>query len=66
MKLALHKLLLGLLPNKVEQDEDDRADVEYLRKARSENTTFRPLRDVLADIEAEERGDLQRSAKQAS
>ena len=36
------------------EDEEDREDIAYLQMARKD-ASFRPLRDVLADIEAAER-----------
>jgi hypothetical protein len=64
MKLSL-QYLLGLFANSVDKDDEDQSDIECLRRARSENDTFRPLREVLADIDAkEQRGELQRSVKQ--
>lgn len=42
--------------------EDDLADAKYIEMAR--NDSFRPLREVLADIEAEEHVELRRPIKQ--
>jgi hypothetical protein len=54
MKLAVHKFFLGLLGYDANEDEQDREDVECLQKARYEKPTFRPLRDVLSDIDAKQ------------
>lgn len=66
MRLALPKFFLDWFAGEVNQAEEDRADVECIREARSQNETFRPLRDVLADIDAEEkRAELHRRVKQS-
>lgn len=46
------------------EDEEDQQDVAYIRRAKRD-AEFRPLRDVLADIEAPERVEFQRPARQA-
>jgi hypothetical protein len=51
------------------EEEEDRADAEYLQKAREEakNDTFYPLHDILAELESKGRVvELRRSAKQTS
>jgi hypothetical protein len=49
------------------EDEEDREDIAYLQMARKD-ASFRPLRDVLADIEAaeqaKERGKLRSPVRQ--
>lgn len=49
------------------EDEEDREDIAYLQMARKD-ASFRPLRDVLAEIEAAEqaegRGKLQSPVRQ--
>jgi len=65
MKLALHKYFLSLFASNGDEDEEDRADDVYIQMCKRENPTFRPLRDVFDDIEAEER-EVQRRVKQSS
>ena len=59
MKLALHNLVALL----THRGDEDREDIEYIKIAK--NDTFRPLREVLAEIEAKERGQLRSSVKQS-
>jgi hypothetical protein len=61
MKLALHNLL-GLL-TRSHQNDEDREDIELIEMAK--NDTFRPLREVLDEIEAKKRGELHRPVKQS-
>jgi hypothetical protein len=45
------------------ENEEDREDIRLIEMAKSDS--FRPLREVLAEIEAKERGELHRPVKQS-
>ena len=65
MNLLSPRHLFALLTGQSCEDEEDRADSEYIRMAKHDNDTFRPLREVLAEIEKKERGELHGPVKQA-
>jgi hypothetical protein len=65
MRLSIKRLLGWIVRHGAKaEEEEDRLDAEYIQKCK--NDTFRPLREVLADIEAEERVELRCPAKQPS
>ena len=58
MNLAIHKFFMSLFARSIDHEEDeDRADVEYIRACKRENPTVEPLRDVLAELK-EKRGNV--------
>lgn len=65
MKLALPRYIASWLARQTcNEEEQDRADVEYIQMAKKD-ARFRPLREVLAEIEAEKR-ELPRPVRQPS
>jgi hypothetical protein len=64
MRTGIHKSLFWWLTSRTpeEEEQEELADAQYIKMAK--NDTFRPLREVLAEIEAEERVELPSSIEQ--